>query len=169
MSSEFETCRGRRYRCITEQGVKQWFSLRTNQPMKKATRAQVKTCCPKFQAAFGNFIDRTKVSGAVCIFRKSGAITSGLSKQIGSARPWAFGSEASTHKALAKNSSVLHNPLTREYPFTALHNLSTSESTYLAPPGFSRSTNRSTAAIRFRGGLDREHSQHQEVTACVSC
>ena len=101
--------------------------------MKKATRAQVKTCCPKFQAAFGNFIDRTKVSGAVCIFRKSGAITSGLSKQIGSARPWAFGSEASTHKALAKNSSVLHNPLTREYPFTALHNLSTSESTYLAP------------------------------------
>jgi hypothetical protein len=49
--------------------------------MKRATRAQVKTCCAKFQAAFGTFIDRTTQAG-VCIFRESEALTPGLTREI---------------------------------------------------------------------------------------
>ena len=37
--SEFETPFGHRYRCVKENGVKQWFSFRTNRLMKRATRA----------------------------------------------------------------------------------------------------------------------------------
>ena len=55
--SEFETPFGLRYRCVKENGVKQWFSFRTDQIMKRATRARVKVCCKKFERSFGIFVD----------------------------------------------------------------------------------------------------------------
>ena len=79
---EFENPRGSRYRCVKEDGVKQWFTLRSNQPMKRATRAKVKICCKKLQSAFGTFIDRTNGAGPVCIFPKRRGLTSCLSRQI---------------------------------------------------------------------------------------
>jgi hypothetical protein len=38
--SEFETRLGYRYRCVRENGAKQWFSFRTNRIMKRATRGR---------------------------------------------------------------------------------------------------------------------------------
>jgi hypothetical protein len=53
---EFESGRGRRYWCvINERGYELWLSLRSNRP--------------KFSSAFGTFVDRTKASWDVCIFR----------------------------------------------------------------------------------------------------
>jgi hypothetical protein len=56
--SEFENHLGRRYRCIKEDGMTQWFTLRTNQQMKRPTRAEVKIGCKKLQLAFATFVDR---------------------------------------------------------------------------------------------------------------
>ena len=84
--SEFETRLGYRYRCVTEDGIKQWFSFRTNQVMKRATRAQVKICCKKLQREFGIFIDKPGAgpgaARSVCIFPKRSGLTGRLSSQI---------------------------------------------------------------------------------------
>jgi len=73
---EFENRFGLRYRCIKEDGIMQWFLLRTNQPVKRTTRAKVQICCKKFQREFGTFIDRSK--GGVGIFPKSSGLTGRL-------------------------------------------------------------------------------------------
>ena len=81
--SEFQTRLGYRYRCVTEDGVKQWFSFRTNRRMKRVTRAEVKICCKKLRREFGTFIDRANVPGRpVCIFPKSSGLTGRLSSRI---------------------------------------------------------------------------------------
>ena len=66
--SEFETRLGYRYRCVRENGAKQWFSFRKNHHMKGATRAEVKICCKKLQSSFGTFVDRPNGNGLVRIF-----------------------------------------------------------------------------------------------------
>ena len=69
---EFETRNGKRYRCIEENGNKQWFTFRTNQIMKRATRAGIQICCKKFERSFGIFLDG----------RKGAAVGAQLSSQI---------------------------------------------------------------------------------------
>ena len=86
--SEFETPFGLRYRCVKENGVKQWFSFHTNQIMKRATRARVKVCCKKFERSFGIFVDGRKgATVGVSIFPKSSGISAQLSSQINFC-PW---------------------------------------------------------------------------------
>jgi hypothetical protein len=88
--SEFESRSGKRYRCIEENGKKQWFSFRANQIMKRATRAQVKICCKKFDRSFGIFVDGRKGPGpgvGVSIFPKNSGLSAQLSRQI-SFCPW---------------------------------------------------------------------------------
>ncbi len=85
--SEFENRTGKRYRCVIENGKKQWFTFRTNRLMKRATRAQVKICCKKLQASFGTFVDRSNGNGLVRIFPKSSGLTGRLSSQINFC-PW---------------------------------------------------------------------------------
>ena len=85
--SEFENHLGRRYRCIKEDGMTQWFTLRTNQQMKRPTRAEVKICCKKLQLAFGTFVDRLNGAGPVRIFPKSSGLTGLLSSGINFC-PW---------------------------------------------------------------------------------
>ena len=87
--SEFETRLGYRYRCVTEDGIKQWFSFRTNQIMKRATRAQVKICCKKFDRSFGIFVDGHKggPSVGVSIFPKNSGLSAQLSRLINFC-PW---------------------------------------------------------------------------------
>jgi hypothetical protein len=85
--SEFETRLGYRYRCVIENGARKWFSFRTNQPMKRATRAEVKICCRKLQRHFGTFVDRPNGAGPVRIFPKGSGITGLLSSGI-SFCPW---------------------------------------------------------------------------------
>jgi hypothetical protein len=80
--SEFENRTGKRYRCVIEDRRKQWFTFHTNQIIKRATRARVKTCCKKLQAAFGTFFDRPNGAGAVRIFPKSSGLTGLLSSGI---------------------------------------------------------------------------------------
>jgi ssDNA-binding Zn-finger/Zn-ribbon topoisomerase 1 len=81
--SEFETPFGYRYRCVKENGVKQWFSFHTNQIMKRATRARVKVCCKKFERSFGIFVDgRNGATVGVSIFPKSSGLSAQLSSQI---------------------------------------------------------------------------------------
>ena len=86
--SEFQTRLGYRYRCVKENGVKRWFSFRTNQHMKRATRAEVKICCKKLQREFGTFIDSANGAGRpVRIFPKSSGLTGRLSSRINFC-PW---------------------------------------------------------------------------------
>ena len=85
--SEFETRLGYRYRCVKENSDQQWFSFRTNQLMKRATRAEVKICCKKLQRHFGTFVDRPNGAGPVRIFPKSGGLTGLLSRGINFC-PW---------------------------------------------------------------------------------
>ena len=80
--SEFESRLGYRYRCVMENGTKQWFSFRTNQFMRRATRAQVKICCKKFERSWGTFVDRPNAAGNVRIFPKQNGLTSVLSSGI---------------------------------------------------------------------------------------
>jgi len=81
--SEFKTPLGDRYRCISDGKLMQWLSFRTNQYMKRVTRAQVKICCKKLRREFGTFIDRTNGPGRpVCIFPKSSGLTARLSSGI---------------------------------------------------------------------------------------
>ena len=80
---EFENHAGSRYRCVIEEdGTKQWFTLRTNRRMQRATRASVKTCCKKFQLGFGTFIDRMNSAGPVSIFPKGRGLATRRSSQI---------------------------------------------------------------------------------------
>ena len=66
----------------------QWFTLRTNQQMKRATRAKVTICGKKLQGSFGTFVDRkANGSGPVCIFPKRSGLTGRLSRQIAFC-PW---------------------------------------------------------------------------------
>jgi len=86
--SEFENRAGKRYRSVIENGRRQWFSFRTNQIMKRATRAEVKICCKKLQREFGTFIDRANGgSRPICIFPKSSGLTGRLSSQVNFC-PW---------------------------------------------------------------------------------
>ena len=81
--SEFENRLGYRYRCVKENGVKQWFSFHTNQIKKRATRARVKVCCKKFERSFGIFVDGRKgATVGVSIFPKSSGLSAQLSSQI---------------------------------------------------------------------------------------
>ena len=81
--TEFETPLGYRYRCVKENGVKQWFSFHTNQIRKRATRARVKICCKKFERSFGIFVDGRKgATVGVSIFPKSNGLSAQLSSQI---------------------------------------------------------------------------------------
>ena len=86
--SEFETRNGKRYRCIEENGNKQWFTFRTNQIMKRATRAGIQICCKKFERSFGIFLDGRKGAAVgVSIFPKSSGLSAQLSSQINFC-PW---------------------------------------------------------------------------------
>jgi len=86
--TEFETPLGYRYRCVKENGVKQWFSFHTNQIRKRATRARVKVCCKKFERSFGIFVDgRKSATVGVSIFPKSSGLSAQLSSQINFC-PW---------------------------------------------------------------------------------
>ena len=87
--SEFESRTGKRYRRIEENGKKQWFSFRTNQIMKRATRAQVKICCKKFDRSFGIFVDGHKGGPkvGVSIFPKNSGLSAQLSRLINFC-PW---------------------------------------------------------------------------------
>ena len=84
--SGFESRTGKRYRCVIENGRKQWFTFRTNRRMKRATRAEVKICCKEFRRSFGTFVDRYG-NGLVRIFPKSSGLTGQLSSGI-SFCPW---------------------------------------------------------------------------------
>jgi len=77
--TEFESRIGKRYRRINQDGKTQWFSLWSNQIMKRATRARLQVCCQRMQRYFGRSIDRLHFnswrregsSGPVCIFEKN--------------------------------------------------------------------------------------------------
>ena len=81
--TEFEGRNGRRYRRVeSEHGGVRWFSqLTTKQRKSKATQANVKVCCKKFQLAFGSFVDRDRY-GAVSIFPKDRGLATQRSSQI---------------------------------------------------------------------------------------
>lgn len=80
--SEFVSPRGHRFRCVKDDKGTQWFTLPTNKWMKKATRANVKICCKKFERSFGNFLERPDHGRGVRIFPKRSGLGGRLASEI---------------------------------------------------------------------------------------